>query len=25
VNALYVVNEKIFGFGLLGFKAAVCR
>jgi hypothetical protein len=25
VNALYVVNEKIFGFGLLGFKAAICR
>ena len=25
VNALYVVNEKIFGFGLLGFKASVCR
>jgi hypothetical protein len=25
VNAIYVVNEKIFGFGLLGFKAAVCR
>jgi hypothetical protein len=25
VNAIYVVNEKIFGFGLLGFKASVCR
>jgi hypothetical protein len=25
VNAIYVVNEKIFGFGLLSFRAAVCR
>ena len=25
VNVLYVVNEKIFGFGLLSFRAAVCR
>ena len=25
VNAFYVVNEKIFGFGLLSFGAAVCR
>jgi hypothetical protein len=25
VNALYVVNEKIFGFALLSFRAAVCR
>lgn len=25
VNAIYVVNEKIFGFGLLSFRASVCR
>src|SRR5919197_4297910 len=25
VSAFYVVNEKIFGFALLSFKAAVCR
>jgi hypothetical protein len=25
VNALYVVNEKIFGFALLSFRASVCR
>jgi hypothetical protein len=25
VNAFYVVNEKIFGFALLSFRAAVCR
>jgi hypothetical protein len=25
VNVIYVVNEKIFGFGLLGFKASICR
>ena len=25
VNVIYVVNEKIFGFGLLSFRAPVCR
>jgi hypothetical protein len=25
VNALYVVNEKVFGFGLLDFSVPVCR
>jgi hypothetical protein len=25
VNVIYVVNEKIFGFGLLSFRASVCR
>jgi hypothetical protein len=25
VNAIYVVNEKIFGFGLLSFRAPICR
>lgn len=25
VNALYVVNEKVFGFGLLNFSVPVCR
>ena len=25
VNAFYVVNEKIFGFALLSFRAGVCR
>jgi hypothetical protein len=25
VSVIYVVNEKIFGFGLLSFRAAVCR
>ena len=25
VSAFYVVNEKIFGFGLLSFRASVCR
>ena len=25
VNVIYVVNEKIFGFGLLNFRAPICR
>jgi hypothetical protein len=25
VNVIYVVNEKIFGFGLLSFRAPICR
>jgi hypothetical protein len=25
INALYVVNEKVFGFGLVSFPVPVCR